>query len=373
MSRFLNQLLCLFVFPALVIAQPTVAPYKKVDSLILAYSEQRQPKLDSLVRFVNHSFSSDTDKVRAYYRWIAENIDYDVDLMLAMSDGDEIRHMSQHPDTVFERRIAVCEGYARLMKEFCEASAIACEIIPGYSKTSEDDKVMDLYHAWNAVKINDTWQLVDVTWANNYMADGEYSKSFNGKYFLDTPETFVKDHLPLDPMWQLSHKPLTKNGFFENSEERIFDFNYTDSITQYLTADAKERHYLDIKHYHGYDPGNMRFSKALDVIHNNTAAHFLLDATSNYLKYVDFFSNEFSEETAYNDCKKASALLSESRVNLTRTINYLRDKTAITEEFTKNFDEIRNTARANLEMVNRNLEILGRYQKRLAVAAARKQ
>jgi hypothetical protein len=369
MSRILNQFLCLFVFPALILAQSTDVAYKKVDSLVLAYETHRQPGFDSLVRFVNHSFSSDTDKVRAYYRWITETIDYDVDLMLAMSEGDEIRHQSQDPDTVFDRRIAVCEGYARLLKKFCESSNISCEIIPGYSKASEDEKVMDLFHAWNAVKVDNNWQLVDVTWANNYMADGEYNKAFNGKYFMEAPETFLKDHLPLDPMWQLINKPLTKNGFFENSEERIFDFNYRDSIASYLTDDAKERHYLDIQHYHAYDPGNLRFSRALDVIHNNTAAHFLLDATSNYLKYVDFFSNEFSEETAYNDCKKASALLSESRTNLTRTINYLRDKTAITEEFNKNFDEIRNTARTNLEMVNRNLEILGRYQKKLAVAA----
>jgi hypothetical protein len=347
--------------------------YSRVDSAILAFSEEHNAEINELVEFVNSNFSSDTSKVRAYYRWISENIDYDVPLMVAMSSGEEIRHQSQDPDTVFESKKAVCEGYARLMKKLCESSGIACEIIPGYSKASEDDQVMDLFHAWNAVRVDGVWSLVDVTWSNNYMIEGEYHKDFNGKYFLDAPEVFAKDHLPLDPMWQLQSSILTKSAFFDNTGERMSNVRFNDSIAKYIGCDPKQRHYLDMVHYHQFDPDNIRFTRAIDVIHNNTAAHFLMDATNSYLQYVDLFANDFSAETVYDDCKKASELLRDSRNNLTLTINYLKDKNAFTEEFNKNFDEIRKTARTNLDMVNRNLEILGRYQKKLSVATARKQ
>jgi transglutaminase/protease-like cytokinesis protein 3 len=243
MLRPLNLLAGLLFLPVFFFGQTDKSTYQKIDSLVIQFSERKDLTPDSVIGFVNTEFLSDSDKVRAYYKWISYNIEYDVDLMKAMAEGEETDRNSQDADTVFAKRLGVCEGYAKLMKKLCAGSNILCEVVPGYSKSSENETVMDLYHAWNAVKINDAWHLLDVTWSNNYLADdGEYMKEFTGNYFLPEPEKFVKDHLPLDPMWQLLDVPVTKNGFFENTGEHIPGYSYKDSLATYLRVEASEKH-----------------------------------------------------------------------------------------------------------------------------------
>lgn len=376
MLRLLTSLLLLLFIEGSCFSQQAVQKdFSRVDSIVYNYGDARDLTIDSVTHFVNSAFTSDTDKVRAYYIWICSNINYDVPLMETMSHGGDAEPGSQDADVVFANRLGVCEGYAKLMKKLCDASAIPCEVVPGYSKASHDEMVMDLFHAWNAIKIDGHWQLLDVTWASNYMMDedGTYLKEFNGKYFMDNPEEFMKDHLPLDPMWQLSASPLTKEGFFQNTGENIRHFSYADSITAYLQKDKAGRRYLDVVHYHNFDPDNKRFARSVDVIHNNTAAKLLLSATKNYLTYVDFFTNEFSSKNASTDCKKANEMLLESKRDLTRALAYLEGKKALTEEFRKNFDEIRSTAQTNLEMINWRLEVLQKFEKKLTVASAAKK
>lgn len=50
--------------------------YKSIDEKVKNYPNYDQ--IDQLVLRVNNSFDTDTEKVRAYYTWIAHNVTYDL-------------------------------------------------------------------------------------------------------------------------------------------------------------------------------------------------------------------------------------------------------------------------------------------------------
>ena len=161
---------------------------------------------------------NDLEKVRSFYVWIAENIAYDV---RAFTHYNPNRYQKVAPNEVLKRRKAVCQGYAELFQALCQLHGIPCYLIPGYSKglaTSNQD-FTQADHAWNAVKIDNQWQLLDVTWGSGGLnRQLTFVKQFNESYFLAPPEDFVRDHLPLDPIWQLLECPISMSSFVQGGE-----------------------------------------------------------------------------------------------------------------------------------------------------------
>ena len=76
---------------------------------------------------------------------------------------------------------AVCEGYARLFQYLCYLVGINSTIVVG---TAQDEP-----HAWNAVKIDDYWYHIDVTWDDNYF---DFMPFHN--YYNLTIEQIINDH-----------------------------------------------------------------------------------------------------------------------------------------------------------------------------------
>ncbi len=69
---------------------------------------------------------------------------------------------------MFARRSGVCEGYARLMTALGKAAGIEIAYVTGYIRDSErrlavSDDPWDTSqgHAWNAVKLDDGWHLIE--------------------------------------------------------------------------------------------------------------------------------------------------------------------------------------------------------------------
>lgn len=96
----------------------------------------------------------------------------------------------------------------------------------GYSYTVGDRITGPTNHAWNAIKINDEWYLIDSTWGAGYIRYGGFVRDFDEFYFLSPPEQFVYNHLPVDSRWQLLDKPLTKEEFAALPSVYSNFFNY---------------------------------------------------------------------------------------------------------------------------------------------------
>jgi transglutaminase/protease-like cytokinesis protein 3 len=167
-------------------------------------------------------YKTEMDKVRSIFSWIADNISYNVRPSFNRNappvyddpnDTAALKPLSERvAEGVLIKRVAFCDGYARLFKTLCDYSGITSELITGYGKTS-NKKRTDLNfrsnHRWNAVMIDSTWHLLDVTWASGYIssASSDFVRRMDDKYFLSPPEVFIKDHYPEDVKWTLLPSP----------------------------------------------------------------------------------------------------------------------------------------------------------------------
>lgn len=172
------------------------------------------------------------DKACLIFNWIRSNIKYDTE---AYRKGK--KRINGSAADVLRRKEAVCqEGYAQLYAEMCQAAGLEAVMIDGHSKQGSIPPDMEeADHAWNAVKIDGEWFLLDVTWA----ADTE-----GLEYFCTPPEEFIKAHLPSDPMWQLLNNPVTtqqfKSGYFPSQKKDTL-FHFNDSISHFLLLSSTEQ------------------------------------------------------------------------------------------------------------------------------------
>ncbi|HYO21986.1 MAG TPA: transglutaminase domain-containing protein, partial [Flavisolibacter sp.] len=173
------------------------------------------PTPDSLAKLINKNFSSPLERVRAIFSWISTHIEYNtniyrpwassysyspdpLDTAAVWPSGDEMLARK-----VMRKRSAVCEGYARLFKVLCDYSGIDVQIVQGYARGVGSNKFRT-NHTWNAVRIDSTWHLLDVTWASGYLNFGnDYVQKQNDHYFLTPPDQFINDHYPEELRWTL--------------------------------------------------------------------------------------------------------------------------------------------------------------------------
>lgn len=188
--------------------------------------------LDSLSYKLTHNLTSEEEKVRAIFRWITNNISYDVQGYYNKNIYKEIENKLDESDSknyelnynklvvekVFKEKKAVCDGYSRLFKYLCELSNLKTEIISGYGRITTDTIGVtgQINHSWNAVKLDKKWFLLDVTWASGYTNNSvtKYYKKYNNLYYLTSPEIFIKNHLPENQQWTLLNKTIKIDSFF---------------------------------------------------------------------------------------------------------------------------------------------------------------
>ena len=174
----------------------------------------REPEehVEPLVEFLTAGKRNDFEKVKVIHDWIADNIEYDVESYFSNARTDS------SGDRTLVRRRAVCDGYASLMKQMCELVGVPCEDISGFGRgygfaTGRSQDTSRENHAWNAVKIDGRWYLVDVTWDAGHVDGREYEKHYRTTYLFMEPHNFVYTHLPKDSRWQLLRTPLTAEKF----------------------------------------------------------------------------------------------------------------------------------------------------------------
>jgi len=186
--------------------------YQRIDQHALGAPAEAESSLDSLALYLAGPAKNDEERARSIYRWITANIEYDVEGSMAGA------RRGRTPEDVLEERKGVCSEYSALFRRLCELSDIEAVAIRGYGKGygySVGSKIPDSSnHAWNAVKIDGQWHLVDSTWGAGHLEpEVGFVKRFEEYYFLSPPEGFVWTHLPEDPSWQLLDDILSKDEF----------------------------------------------------------------------------------------------------------------------------------------------------------------
>ncbi|GAB3523743.1 hypothetical protein GCM10027442_50490 [Emticicia fontis] len=207
------------------------------------------PSVKRLSSKITDGIRNDSLKVRAIYEWVTDNIVYDIDLFSEMNIKTAEQYAeAQKSEKVIHRKKAVCMGYTNLFQDLCNACNIKAYSISGYCKSlNPRTNVMAFSsekHSWNAVKINNRWYLCDPTWSAGSidMHTGSFLKNLNEEFYLTEGKTFIKRHIPLDPLWQLLDYPLSMQEFrYGHKPARRLKFNYLDTLKVYETLSTDQQ------------------------------------------------------------------------------------------------------------------------------------
>lgn len=236
----MRKICCILFFILLRTAASAQLPasYAAVDRYVQDFPMQIGSAGDMRV-FINEMsrvFTNDGEKIRAVYYWITENISYDC------AGYHNNLLVSVQIDNILRSRKAVCAGYAALMHFACGVMNIECRTIEGTAGTHMQNAFihpdsLKTNHAWNAVKLNGEWKLIDATWASGY-CDREvtkFTKRRDDACFLMKPASFIYRHLPDDSTWQplkdtvvtkkaFCSQPLVSSGYFDYQIENAAPF-----------------------------------------------------------------------------------------------------------------------------------------------------
>ena len=190
----------------------------KVRSINKEISEkvfvQPEEYLPSVVQALTSGLSGTAERVKVLHDWICDNIAYDTDVF---KKNNNIK--KQDYITVLKKKKAVCAGYTNLMNEMCHLAGIESIGISGYSKgfgyRGSIKKGQKPDHAWNAVKIGNRWQQIDVTWDAGFCDWEHFVKHYSTDWLYLTPEQFIFSHLPEDEQYQYLKEPISVKEFVE--------------------------------------------------------------------------------------------------------------------------------------------------------------
>ena len=143
--------------------------------------EQIEAKIKELINtLITPDITQDYDKIKTIHDYIINNTKYDLE------NSDEMKsHKAYGP---LFNNIATCNGYTDLMAIFLTEMGFDNYKVA----TTEEVKNNTEGHVWNAVKVDDVWYHLDLTWDDPVSSNGE--NYLYHKYFLiDTLELQTAD------------------------------------------------------------------------------------------------------------------------------------------------------------------------------------
>ena len=181
--------------------------YTRADSIAINLPKAEYTSIFELAHLLTDSLETEHEKFRTLYRWVTDNIGY------------KFNSTAVKPRKVLKSGKSACGGYASLLSSMTSQIGITCISVPGYSKSYpfkesfEELKKPD--HAWNAVRINNVWYLVDPTWAAGAydLVSKEYVKDYSDLFYMTDPAFFMLKHYPEDKQWLLCDTIISRGKF----------------------------------------------------------------------------------------------------------------------------------------------------------------
>lgn len=184
-------------------------PWKEhaLHPLVSAMPPAIETSIETVARYIADHESDPFLRIKALHDYVADRVVYDAEAYFAGN------YPPQDAVTVFRTHKSVCAGYANLFKALGDFIGEEIQIISGNTRTQDGDMSGE-GHAWNSVKIEENWYLVDVTWDSGTVGRSSgFTKDYRTDYLFPPPEIMSMTHFPDEQGWQLLVAPLTRGEF----------------------------------------------------------------------------------------------------------------------------------------------------------------
>lgn len=213
---------------------------RKIEMIIDNYPNKFM-SVEELSNKLKSDFSNKLDLSYAAYFWIINNITYKIEpenysksfLFSYKTEKEKIekekRTFTLLANEAIIKNSGVCHNYAALFNEICRICGIESKLVLGNLKSSPDQIgiELDLNHAWNYLKINNNYMIVDCTLGAT-IENNSVSQEF---YFNISPELFYLNHYPLEtkeissifPKKDYQNLPLFYENYYNSKFKLITD------------------------------------------------------------------------------------------------------------------------------------------------------
>jgi len=350
-----------FIFFLILITQTvfaqktTVNEYAIVDKKALQLPDSLTNTTDQIAAYITSNFVTDKDKSRAIFIWIASNIQYDIDNMFAINFYEKKEEKIAKP---LRTRKGICENYASLFTDVCIKSGIKSFVIEGYTKQNGFSDYIP--HAWSVARIDSSWFLFDPTWGSGSVNGGKFFKKINNNYYMVSPTTLIKSHMPFDYLWQFLDYPVTNQEFYEgktqqNKTKPFFNFNDTLQLYEKLsyidqlisTANRVEKNgvknslIFDRLQHLKLEIENDRQTKTINLYNSSVVDY---NNGINYLnEFINYRNKQFTPNKTDHDIQNMLDIvdnkLQEAKIKLGQISNPNANTLNMIQQLTKSIDD----------------------------------
>ncbi|CAM1347580.1 transglutaminase domain-containing protein [Tenacibaculum halocynthiae] len=293
----------LFLYLILLISfNVTSQNFKEINEKLKKYPKQITAK--RLAKKVAKDFSSKEGQAKAVFYWVSNNIKYNLSAYQNQSqkrigfsyknEEDRLQKIQAIKDSIVAKTLktnkGVCEGYAQTLAKVFSYLGFENEVIKGYVRNSIYDigeKLNVPNHAWNVVKINNKWVLMDATWASGAVINGRWQPNFN-EYFFNFPKKhYLKTHYPKDKKWLFGMK-FSKKEFYD---QPIYSSDFLKTNLELLgplkgIIKTKNTVLLKVKNLSSFQTvlcglSSYRFAKKPSLIYKNDVGYIKITPTKN--------------------------------------------------------------------------------------------
>ncbi|MBE6455671.1 MAG: hypothetical protein E7014_04410 [Alphaproteobacteria bacterium] len=243
--------------------------YAQLDNIAKKLPLNKASSIESIVKSLTNNKQTDKEKARILAAYVAYQFQKNGYADKKIKEATNKNILADYPSSqnILKTRLGTSFDYAELYHQLCQTAGLESVIIEGYAgkyvttPRRSNPKLQTVTHAlqqtglipnydmqkyeaaWNAVKVDNQWMLVDTYWMHN--EDRAYTakeirnnramekllqkreqktpniqeltkgKSLNNDYFDANPRKFIKTHFPFDNQWQLLPVPVTLSSFLK--------------------------------------------------------------------------------------------------------------------------------------------------------------
>ncbi|MBK6963710.1 MAG: hypothetical protein IPH20_07095 [Bacteroidales bacterium] len=335
-----------------------VNEFAAIDKKALLLPDSLSKTTELIASYITSNFTTDKDKSRAIFIWVASNIQYDIDNMFAINFYEKKEDKISKP---LKTRKGICENYASLFTDICLKSGLKSFVIEGYTKQNGFSDYLP--HAWSAALIDTSWFLFDPTWGSGYMNNGKFYTKINNDYYLVSPSSLIKSHIPFDYLWQFLNYPVTNQEFLEGKTKQNADrpfFDFKDSIQVYekqshvdqLISSAVRVEKNGVKNSLVFDRlqhlkleiENDRQNKTVNIY--NSAVADYNDGINGFNDFINYRNKQFTplkpDPEIQNMIDVADNKLKEAKIKLGQISNPNANTATMIRQLTKSIDDALN-------------------------------